>query len=342
MKKSVLGLALILSSSLVWAQAVIVPSPIPALTNGCTLKWQTATTDWICSEASAASQPLTDSVGLIADDAVSTKILAFELSNITAATTRTWIIPDANITVPSTIASLAANTFTGLQTMNAGLASTSGTFSTTLGVTGALTGTSGAFSTTLDVTGFASFDDDIAVLSGNKVWLDSGVDTSIYQGVANNIYFETAGTVNHIFSGYGIALSSIVAGSGYIMDVWPTTATAANANVANAAAVKLVTSLRSAKQDFEPITTEQGRAVVMALAPFTYRSAVATDNQTRRWAGFGAEDVEAAEPTLATYDPNGQLLSVAYDRISAYMIPVMQDHEARIAAIEAQFKENQQ
>jgi len=125
----------------VYGQAVIVPSPVPALTNNCTLKWQTATSTWVCSEAGAASQPLTDSIGLIADDEDATKILALQVSAITHATTRIWIIPDANLTVPSTIASLGENTFTGLQTLNGGLAATTGTFSSTLSVTGGITGT---------------------------------------------------------------------------------------------------------------------------------------------------------------------------------------------------------
>ena len=178
-----------------FGQAVIVPSPIPALTNNCVLKWQTGTTTWICAEASAASQPLTDALALIADDADSTKILAFQVSGITTGTTRTWTIPDANLTVPSTIASLGANTFTGLQTLNAGLAATSGTFSSTLAVTGATTltggvtgamaatgavsGTSGTFTTTLNVTG--------AISSGASVALT---------GTTNNLGTITTGVWN--------------------------------------------------------------------------------------------------------------------------------------------------
>jgi hypothetical protein len=156
----------ILIACLVWlnavapasAQAVIVPSPIPALTNNCTLKWQTATSDWVCSSAAAASQPLTDSLGLIADNLDATKILALQLSGLTTATTRTWTIPDANITFPTTIASLATNTFTGLQTMNGGFASTTGTLSSTLAVTGAAT-----FSSTVGVTGAISSATSVAL-----------------------------------------------------------------------------------------------------------------------------------------------------------------------------------
>lgn len=125
------------------AQAVIVPSPVPALTNNCTLKWQTGTNTWVCSAASSASQPLTDTLGLMADGTDATKILALELSGITTGTTRTWTIPDANLTIPSTVASLGANTFTGLQTANGGLATTTLTASSnvTLSGTGNAVGT---------------------------------------------------------------------------------------------------------------------------------------------------------------------------------------------------------
>lgn len=125
--------------ALAQAPAVIVPGPLPTLTANCTIQRNGANNDWVCSAAAAASQPLTDSAGLIADDADPSKVLFFQLSGLTTATTRTWTIPDANITFPTTIASLGANTFTGLQTFNAGFSGTTGVLSSTLGVTGVAT-----------------------------------------------------------------------------------------------------------------------------------------------------------------------------------------------------------
>jgi pyruvate/2-oxoglutarate dehydrogenase complex dihydrolipoamide acyltransferase (E2) component len=150
--------------------AVIIPGPIPTLTANCTIQRNGANNDWTCAAAAGASQPLTDSSGLIANSVDATKILAFQLSGLTTGTTRTWTIPDANITIPSTIASLGANTFTGLQTANAGLAATTGTFSSTLAVTGAFSvagGTAVTSSTNIaqknaneTVTGAWTFSDD--------------------------------------------------------------------------------------------------------------------------------------------------------------------------------------
>lgn len=121
MKRFVAALILLSIPSLVQAQAVIVPSPVPSCSNNDILKWDTATSLFVCATIAGSIQPLSDAIGLIANSSDATKILRFNVAAITTATTRTWTIPDANITVPSTIASLAANTFTGIQTLNAAL-----------------------------------------------------------------------------------------------------------------------------------------------------------------------------------------------------------------------------
>lgn len=138
---------LMLWPTLLWAQspASIVLSDVPTPTASCVVQRNGANTLYQCNALSAASQPLTDAAGLIMRDSDHSKILAFNLAAITTATTRTWTIPDANITVPSTIAQTGGtNTFTGLQTLNGGLAATTGTFSSTLDVSGATTITSTA------------------------------------------------------------------------------------------------------------------------------------------------------------------------------------------------------
>lgn len=153
MKKSLL-LALIFlvcSAAAAAAQtaAIMIPAPVPALSNNCVFQYNATTEELECNALGAASQPLTDSSPLIANAANATKLLAFDLAGISSATTRTWTIPDANLTIPSTIASLGVNTFTGLQTLNGGLAATTGTFSSTLGVTGLATFTGGLATNTI-------------------------------------------------------------------------------------------------------------------------------------------------------------------------------------------------
>lgn len=160
MKKSLLALVfLVCTASAAAAQsaAIVIPAPVPALSNNCVFQYNATSEEVECNALGAASQPLTDSSPLIANAANATKLLAFDLAGISSATTRKWTIPDANLTIPTTIASLGANTFTALQTLNGGLAATTGSFSSTLDVTGAMT-----LSSTLGVTGLATFTGNLA------------------------------------------------------------------------------------------------------------------------------------------------------------------------------------
>jgi hypothetical protein len=145
-------LGLLFSATAAHAQAVIVPAPIPALSSYCTIQRNATNTDWVCAPAVNADQPLTDGLPIVADNVDPTKTLAFQLSAITTGTARTWTIPNANVIIPATIASLGANTFTGLQTFNAGLASTSGAFSASVTIGGDVTASVGTFTSGLGTT----------------------------------------------------------------------------------------------------------------------------------------------------------------------------------------------
>ncbi len=175
-RRLLFSLAFVVAPTAGFAQAVIVPSPVPSLTAGCTIQRDGTNSSWVCSAVAAASQPLTDSLGLIANASDATKVLAFDVSAIATATTRTVTWPNANVTVPTTIASLGANTFTALQTANGGIATTTFTLSSTMqsnltftdatydiGASGATRprhyygSGNGVFGGTLAVTGVATF-----------------------------------------------------------------------------------------------------------------------------------------------------------------------------------------
>lgn len=121
--------------------------------------------------------------------------------------------------------------------------------------------------------------------------------------------------------------------NGFFMSTWPTTASAANAHVGNSDSVRLVTSLRAAKHDITPIAVTDATRTVMGLQAVLYQSAVDTDQ--RQWAGFIADDVAQVNPILAVYDEQtGSLQSVTYDRVPAFLLPVVQDQQRRIEALE--------
>ena len=56
----------------------------------------------------------------------------------------------------------------------------------------------------------------------------------------------------------------------------------------------------------------------------------------RRGFGVIAEDVEAIDPRLATYDADGEVEGVAYDRIGPALIPIVRRQRDRIAELEKQ------
>jgi hypothetical protein len=189
----------------------------------------------------------------------------------------------------------------------------------------------------------SSFYGHLAVAAAKKFYLDGGNDTYISETSANNIGITTAGTLWWSVNGSGAIVSSnnpngetgapVIDGGGLYMTTWKTTASAANANVANSNYIKLVTSLRANKYDIESIPSDVALQTVMNLRGVTYRSTV--DDDKRLWAGFIAEEVEQANPTLATYTEDGALQSVTYDRVTAYLVAVVQQQQAEIDALKA-------
>jgi len=120
---------------------------------------------------------------------------------------------------------------------------------------------------------------------------------------------------------------------GYAMNTWPRTVSAANVQTGDGAPLYLSTSSLRFKTDIETIDLDVARAVIQKLRGITYRGKTENDNK-RRFAGFGAEEVAELDPVLVTYDKDGLPDYVTYDRVPAYIVPVVQDHESRLAALE--------
>ncbi len=195
---------------------------------------------------------------------------------------------------------------------------------------------------TFQVTGAITAGGGIAAHSVNGVI--TGNDSTLEVGAINFKMGASTGHFRVIQSTTGGSATLLdltdtgsftITGTGFVMASWPTTAGTANAILADGAALKIATSVLAAKHDVQPLTLADALPAVMALRPVIYRSRV--DEDQRQWPGFIAEWMAQDAPLLATYDyQTGKLRSVAYDRAPAYLVPVVQDHELRIQALEAQ------
>ncbi len=57
--------------------------------------------------------------------------------------------------------------------------------------------------------------------------------------------------------------------------------------------------------------------------------------------GYGAEEVAAVEPLLATYNEKGEVEGVKYDRISTVLVNAVKEQQAQIEAQQLQIKQQQ-
>lgn len=141
-------------------------------------------------------------------------------------------------------------------------------------------------------------------------------------------------TKQMVLTSNGLLFLTPSGAGGYSMVTWPTTVAAANVQTGDSAPLYRSTSSLRFKTDIETITLESARAVINKLRGITYRGMTDNDNK-RRYAGFGAEEVASLDPVLVTYDKDNKPDYVTYDRVPAYLVPVTQDHEARLLALEA-------
>lgn len=178
----------------------------------------------------------------------------------------------------------------------------------------------GAKALTLDTTNY-----NILIKYEGSMNLNAPTGKSFIFANANNVIGEVTAT--------GIRAQT---GLGFYQTVWGTTASAANANVADADYIKLVTSVRAAKHDIEPISEDEARRTVMGMQGVHYRSRI--DEDQRRWAGFIADDMAQLNDELATFGEDGKVQSVTYDRVPAYLVPMIQAQERRLAALERRVK----
>lgn len=97
-------------------------------------------------------------------------------------------------------------------------------------------------------------------------------------------------------------------------------------------AIGRTSSLRKYKKNIEDVTEEQADKGY-ELRPITYVSAIEDDIKERQF-GFIAEEVEEVIPELCTYDLDGNVDGVAYERICSLLLKQNQLLKARVDELE--------
>jgi hypothetical protein len=93
-------------------------------------------------------------------------------------------------------------------------------------------------------------------------------------------------------------------------------------------------SSRRFKKDIAALSPDKQAILAMQLVQFRYRVAVDEDQSLQ--VGLIAEDLhDLGLEWLVEYDDEGRPSGVRYFRIALALLPIVQDHEARIAALEA-------
>lgn len=89
--------------------------------------------------------------------------------------------------------------------------------------------------------------------------------------------------------------------------------------------ITVVSSSARFKTDVRSLARDRIRETVAKLRPVSYRSTCEHDDPALTHYGLIAEEVEAIDPNLVTYDDDGQVRAVQYDRIAMLLLPLVQE-----------------
>ena len=247
----------------------------------------------------------------------------------------------------------AQNTALGYQ---AGYANTTASYNTAVGYQANYTATTGAENTSLGYVALRS-----ATTGSNNIAVGSGTlyssttasnNTAIGYGAG---YYITTGQKNTILGGYSgnqggldIRTSSnyIVLSDGdgvprlYIdtngnlncQKVYDTTtANAVNVHIRNDGFLLRSTSALKYKQDIRDLESID----INKFRPVRYKSKSSSDDQTKDYFGFIADEVDAAGvKELVQYGLEGEVEGFSYDRLTAVLVKTIQDLQKRIEILE--------
>ena len=168
-------------------------------------------------------------------------------------------------------------------------------------------------------------------ITGNAATVTNGVYTNGAQTIGGAKTFSNALVSDGTFTANGTVFSSGIRTN-------TTTGVSANVyiNTANDQ-VQRVTSSRQYKIDIETAPLAESRRILSATRPVSYlpNPENTSDDPTIRVWGLIAEEVAEYAPEMVMWGIGGQAEGVSYDRFGVHLINVANDHEARIAALEA-------
>lgn len=191
---------------------------------------------------------------------------------------------------------------------------------------------------------------NIDIKATKKFYFDGGSNTYIHESSADTFGIVVGGTSFLSLSGSGSSINSGSAtainifGDPYFPDADTVSGLGANAYI-NPSTGELNRDTSSArfKNDILPLSVEVARAALLKMSAVTFQEAPSLKGRTRKarnYVGFLAEDmatvaVDAVSGlSMLTGYKDSKPEWVAYSRIPAFIVPVVQDHEARIAALE--------
>jgi hypothetical protein len=176
------------------------------------------------------------------------------------------------------------------------------------------------------------------ILNGGNVAI--GATARLYldgvAGTGDTYITETGANAMSLFVG-GVEGLYMTTAAFYAIKVYDdTTANAVNVNVNTDGRMRRSTSSIRYKHDVATLDSADALAAVMAMRPVTYRGR--TDADQRRYVGFIAEEMQQWAPLLCTYDDGGESGTpnyVTYDRVTAYLVAVVQQQQTEINALKA-------
>ena len=178
----------------------------------------------------------------------------------------------------------------------------------------------------------AKTDSEGTIKSGLRLQSSGNNNNAILYGYGGLIVFRPNGFGDSAGQAYINSTGVLVA-----QGMYTTTRSGSTLVIDSSGNIGRTSSLRKYKKDIEDVTEEQADKGY-ELRPITYVSAIEDDIKERQF-GFIAEEVEEVVPELCTYDLDGNVDGVAYERVCSLLLKQNQMLKAQVDALEKRVEE---